>query len=97
LLECNLVLLIKWKCFIRHMHIHVGFQSVKEVKARIAMWLTIGRFYVRGEGFIRRRDESNNQKKHFETRCGCNASMYVKLGHDNRYYIARLLRSIIMV
>jgi hypothetical protein len=46
------------------------------------------RFVCSREGFTRRRVESNKQKKHFETRCGCNARIYVKLGQDNRYYIA---------
>jgi hypothetical protein len=40
------------------------------------------------EGFTKSRVEPNKQKKHAETRCGCNACIYVRLGQDSRYYIA---------
>jgi hypothetical protein len=30
-------------------------------------------------------------KKCAETRCGCNAHIYVKLGSDTRYYIASMV------
>jgi hypothetical protein len=46
------------------------------------------RFVCSREGFTRRCAEAKNQKKHFETRCGCNARVYVRLGQDKRYYIA---------
>ncbi|PVH65630.1 hypothetical protein PAHAL_1G042300 [Panicum hallii] len=35
------------------------------------------RFVCSREGFTKRRVESSKQKKHFETRCGCNARIYV--------------------
>jgi hypothetical protein len=46
------------------------------------------RFVCSREGFTKRRAEPNKQKKHLETRCGCNARIYMRLGQDNRYYIA---------
>jgi hypothetical protein len=45
------------------------------------------RFVCSREGFTKRRSEPSKQKKLFETRCGCNARIYVRLGHDNKYYI----------
>ncbi|PVH34288.1 hypothetical protein PAHAL_8G187200 [Panicum hallii] len=46
------------------------------------------RFVCSREGFSKRRAEPNKQKKHSESRCGCNARIYVKLNQENRYYIA---------
>jgi hypothetical protein len=45
------------------------------------------RFVCSREGFTKSHAESNKQKKHSETRCGCNACFYMRLGQDSRYYI----------
>jgi hypothetical protein len=45
-------------------------------------------FVCSREGFSKRCAELNKQKKHSESRCGCNARIYVKLNQENRYYIA---------
>jgi hypothetical protein len=49
------------------------------------------RFVCSREGFAKRRVEPNKQKKHSETRCGCNARIYVRLNQDTRYYIASFI------
>jgi hypothetical protein len=49
------------------------------------------RFVCSREGFTKRRVESSKQKKHFETRCGCNARIYVRLGQDKTYFIASFI------
>ena len=36
-------------------------------------------------------EKSKKPKKRLETRCVCNAHIYVKLGPDNRYYIASMV------
>ena len=46
------------------------------------------RFVCSREGFTKRCAEPKKPKKHSETRCGCNARIYVKRGQDNRYYIS---------
>jgi hypothetical protein len=46
------------------------------------------RFVCSREEFTKRKTEPSKQKKLFETRCGCNARIYVRLSLDKRYYIA---------
>jgi hypothetical protein len=46
------------------------------------------RFLCSREGFTKISVEPSKQKKFFETRCGCNACIYVRPSQDNRYYIA---------
>jgi hypothetical protein len=49
------------------------------------------------EGFTKRKAKPCKQNKLFETRCGCNACIYVRLSQDKRYYILlHLSRSITM-
>jgi hypothetical protein len=48
------------------------------------------RFICSREGFTKRRGrgEPSKKKKQYDTRCGCNARIYVRLSQDNKYYIA---------
>jgi hypothetical protein len=46
------------------------------------------RFVCSREGSTKRKAEPSKQKNLFETRCGCNARIYVRISQDKRYYIA---------
>jgi hypothetical protein len=65
-----------------------GFSVRIEAQGKKSDVVEHKRFVCSREGFTKRRSEPNKQKKLFETRCGCNARIYVRLGQDNRYYIA---------
>jgi hypothetical protein len=60
------------------------------------MWLN-KRFLCSRQGFSKNRligtvaPTLKKPKKCVETRCGCNAHIYVKLDSDNRYYIASMV------
>jgi hypothetical protein len=49
------------------------------------------RFVCSREGFTKKKAEPSKQKKLFETRCGCNARIYVWINQDKRYYIASFI------
>jgi hypothetical protein len=46
------------------------------------------RFVCSRKGFTKRTAQPSKQKKLFETRCGCNTRIYVRISRDKRYYIA---------
>jgi hypothetical protein len=54
--------------------VHIGAQARKSDAVENK------RFVCSREGFTKSQAEPNKQKKHSETRCGCNARIYVRLG-----------------
>jgi hypothetical protein len=62
--------------------VHIGAQGKKSDVVEHK------RFVCSREGFTKRKDQPSKQKKGFETRCGCNARIYVRISQDKRYYIA---------
>jgi hypothetical protein len=55
------------------------------------------RFYCTRQGFMRKKsnilpsEKLRKPKMQSETRCGCNAHIYVKLGPENKYYITSMV------
>jgi hypothetical protein len=62
--------------------VHIGAQAKKSdaAQARKSDAVENKRFVCSREGFTKSQAEPNKQKKHSETRCGCNARIYVRLG-----------------
>jgi hypothetical protein len=89
-LVCPLIVLSLRKSSTSHIHIKSGFQSgpqkivIDEVLSK--------KFLCSRQGFKKTNiPPTRKQKNHTETRCGCNAHVFVKLGVDKWYCIASVV------